>query len=83
MDGEFVRTPKFAGQNPQTRPYFRQTQNAVIWAELALASFAFSCLILAVLNQNWGFVPWMLMYTVGYGGVAAMSLRHTMIYIVQ
>jgi cellulose synthase/poly-beta-1,6-N-acetylglucosamine synthase-like glycosyltransferase len=74
MEGEFIRTPKFTGQNQLITQRSKQNLNAIVWTELALAVFAFSCMLLAMINQNWGFVPWMFMYTTGYGSVAIMSL---------
>jgi len=75
MEGEFVRTLKYAGKKPAQHAHMSLLRDAGLWAELALAVFAFSSLMLAVANHNWGFVPWMFMYTAGYGGVAILSIR--------
>lgn len=72
---EFVRTPKPPTTGALIPGYMLPLDNRV-WAELALALYALVVAVLA-LDLAPGFVPWMLIYTLGYGYSAALAIRQT------
>jgi hypothetical protein len=76
IDSPFKRTPKFAvtDQSPvwQTSTYILP-RNPAAWLELLLALYAFSLLICTFALGTWWLIPWLLIYTSGYGYVSGLA----------
>lgn len=72
----FERTPKFnirqAGQAWGANQY-ALPRDPVVWLELAAAVYAFGMLVLASQRQLWGLAPWLALYALGFGWIAALS----------
>jgi cellulose synthase/poly-beta-1,6-N-acetylglucosamine synthase-like glycosyltransferase len=75
--GTFSRTPKFRIEGRQghwSGSRYRLTPNWTTIGELALMAYAAVTTILAYLQGNFGAVPFLLIYVVGYAVVAGSSL---------
>jgi cellulose synthase/poly-beta-1,6-N-acetylglucosamine synthase-like glycosyltransferase len=71
----FQRTPKFAlrrSGDSWVGSVYVLGGDRLVWGELGLALFALS--LLAAPGVHWGFVPWLLLYTGGFGYVAVVNL---------
>jgi cellulose synthase/poly-beta-1,6-N-acetylglucosamine synthase-like glycosyltransferase len=80
-DREFVRTPKFgiaaAGGSWRGRGYGRRG----IWdgaAELALAAYCAVTGWVVLGDGQWALVPFLALYTLGFGCVGALSIAHSL-----
>jgi hypothetical protein len=72
--GAFLRTPKFqvreAGDRWQQSSY-RLPLQPIILAELALACYAALTIHLSIANDQWGALPFLAIYALGFGVMAA------------
>jgi cellulose synthase/poly-beta-1,6-N-acetylglucosamine synthase-like glycosyltransferase len=80
IQSEFKRTPKSAATECESSwqsSAYALPPNAFTWLELALALYA-TLLLLYCLNQGiWWVAIWILLYSVGYGYVAILSIRQS------
>lgn len=75
--GAFQRTPKFAVHDPQERwehSGYALKHNWWAWGELAAGAFAAWSAFGIGLQGQWGFVPWLVVYSLSFGYVAAVTL---------
>jgi cellulose synthase/poly-beta-1,6-N-acetylglucosamine synthase-like glycosyltransferase len=75
----FKRTPKFAvhGRSDAKRMrshHYTLPRDPIVWAEISAALLAFVVYGLGQWGASWHINQWMLMYGLGYGYVAALSL---------
>ncbi len=78
--GSFVRTPKFGVQQPTDRWEFSRyalRHNSWGMGEFILALFAFSGVFLSILNADFHLTPWLLLYGMGYGLIAGISIKQS------
>jgi hypothetical protein len=78
--GAFQRTPKFAVHHPQERwehSGYALKHNRWAWGELAAGAFAAWSAFGIGLQGRWGFVPWLVVYLLGFGYVAAVTLAQS------
>ena len=76
----FVRTPKLnlGNQPSQLRKVDRaytQPVSRLVWAEIALGTYALVSGIILGSYVGWGILPWMLIYTFGYFYIAGLNLK--------
>lgn len=72
----FERTPKFNIQ--QTGEAWGGNQYAlprdpVVWLEVAAAAYAAVMVVIALQHELWGLAPWLALYAIGFGWIAALS----------
>jgi len=73
----FRRTPKFNIQRPTDRwqdKKYKIPFDPMAWAELALSLYALVALVIAWQESFYTSLPYLLMYTVGYGYVGGLTL---------
>jgi cellulose synthase/poly-beta-1,6-N-acetylglucosamine synthase-like glycosyltransferase len=73
----FERTPKFGVRSRRdrwTRSRYALGRSALAWAELGLSLYALVTLVLTVARGNLDFFPWLVIYILGFGSVATVSL---------
>ena len=79
--GVFVRTPKFNltndGKSLGSNSYTLSI-SPTIWGELALTLYSLLTIFLLTPKLGWGIVPWVLVYTSGYGYMASLNLLQIM-----
>ncbi len=78
--GAFLRTPKFAVSSIAGRwesSVYALPRDRWVWAELALSLLALCGLAIAGLRGDWGFLPWLSIYALGFGGVAWASITQS------
>ena len=76
IESDFMRTPKFAviDRSPQWQSSaYVLPRHPVVWLELFLALYALGLLGWALLTGVWWLVPWMLLYTCGFGYVSGLT----------
>ena len=76
--GTFLRTPKFAVSSIAGRwesSVYALPRDRWVWAELALSLMALVSVAIVAVNRHWGFLPWLFVYMLGFGGVAWLSVR--------
>ena len=77
----FVRTPKLnlgnqhTGQLGKADAAYRQPVSRMVWAEIALGTYAMISGIILAYSLGWGILPWMLIYTFGYYYIAGLNLK--------
>ncbi len=75
--GAFQRTPKFAVRNSGERwelSGYALKQDRWVWGEVAAGLFALWSILLIQAEGRWGFVPWLAVYMLSFGYVAAVTL---------
>ena len=75
--GTFRRTPKFRIEGRQgdwAGSAYRLTPDRLVWGELALMGYAVAAIIAAWANGRYGAIPFLLLFVIGYGLVAGLSL---------
>ena len=75
--GTFLRTPKFALEHAGERweqSLYSLNLDAWVWVETALAAYALFALLLFTTQLDWGFIPWMLVYTMAFSYVGGLTL---------
>ncbi len=76
----FKRTPKFnfKGQdtNRKNSDYLLPRDGST-WIEITLAIYSFSLLVYVLITGVWGLVPWLILYTGGYGYVAGLNIKQS------
>lgn len=73
----FRRTPKFHLQEQDDRwqdKRYALPLSGVVLGELALAAYATLTVVVALLNGHWYAVPFLMLYVLGFGMVAALGL---------
>jgi cellulose synthase/poly-beta-1,6-N-acetylglucosamine synthase-like glycosyltransferase len=75
----FVRTPKLNLGNQRKRLQkidraYMQPVSKMVWAEIALGTYALLSGIILGGYLGWGILPWMLIYTIGYFYIAGLNL---------
>ena len=75
----FVRTPKLNLSNLRTQTRridraYTQPVSPLVWAELALGTYALVSGLILGGYVGWGILPWMLIYTFGYYYIAGLNL---------
>ena len=75
----FVRTPKLNLSNLRTQTRridraYTQPVSPLVWAELALGTYALVSGLILGWYVGWGILPWMLIYTFGYYYIAGLNL---------
>ncbi len=76
--GTFLRTPKFAVSSGSQRwesSMYALPRDRWVWAESALGLLALVSVAIVAVNRHWGFLPWLFVYMLGFGGVAWLSIR--------
>lgn len=72
----FERTPKFniqrAGEAWGGNQY-ALPRDPVVWLEVVAATYATVMVIIAVQHDLWGLAPWLVLYALGFGWIAALS----------
>ncbi|MGH2592647.1 MAG: glycosyltransferase [Anaerolineae bacterium] len=79
--GAFLRTPKFAVSSISERwesSMYALPRDRWVWAELALSLLSLGGIAAAGARGDWGFLPWLSIYVLGFGGVAWSSVRQSM-----
>ncbi len=79
--GAFQRTPKFAVHHPKERwehSGYALKHDGWAWGEWAAGAFAAWSTTLIGLQGRWGFVPWLVVYALSFGYVAAVTLAQSM-----
>jgi hypothetical protein len=82
--GNWVVTPKLnlSDSNRQSKEIDHSYVNPVsplVWAEIALALYAFITILVLIPTVGWGIVPWMAVYMLGFLYVAGLNLiQHTL-----
>jgi len=80
QSGTFLRTPKFAVSSIAGRwesSVYALPRDRWVWAELALSLLSLCGLAIAGLRGDWGFLHWLSIYTLGFGGVAWTSITQS------
>lgn len=76
----FQRTPKFRiedrGDRWADKPY-ALGRDPLVWGEIALASYAGLGIVAAWHSGQWYVIPYLLLYALGFGLVAALTLLHS------
>jgi hypothetical protein len=75
--GQFLRTPKFRLEGKDGRwaeSRYRLKPNLTVMGELALMLYAVVAMAVALNQGNLGMAPFLLLYAVGFGLVAASSI---------
>ncbi|MBI3241195.1 MAG: glycosyltransferase [Chloroflexi bacterium] len=75
--GAFQRTPKFAVRHSEERwehSGYALKQDRWVWGEMAAGVFAVWCAFVVGLQGRWGFVPWLVVYVLSFGYVAAVTV---------
>ena len=76
----FKRTPKFnfKGQdtNRKNSDYLLPRDGST-WIEITLAIYSFSLLVYVLVTGVWGLVPWLILYTGGYGYVVGLNIKQS------
>ena len=75
----FVRTPKLnlGNQHVQSQKIdgsYTQPVSRLVWAEIALGTYALVSGVILGGYVGWGILPWMLIYTFGYFYIAGLNL---------
>jgi cellulose synthase/poly-beta-1,6-N-acetylglucosamine synthase-like glycosyltransferase len=76
VESDFKRTPKFAvvDRSPKWQgSAYVLPRHPVVWVELLLALYALGLVGWALVSGVWWLVPWMLLYTSGFGYVAGLT----------
>ncbi len=76
----FVRTPKLNLSNGPAKlgkidREYTQPISKMVWAEIALGTYALFSGIILSWYVGWGILPWMLIYTFGYWYIAGLNLK--------
>jgi hypothetical protein len=79
IESGFKRTPKFAahGRSDAKRMrshHYTLPRDPIVWAEMGAALLAFAVYGLGQWGASWHINQWMLMYGLGYGYVAGLSV---------
>lgn len=77
LPNHFERTPKFnlrGTEGDWTQSVYALPHSPLVWAELALSLYAGLSAALMIQKHNWDFLPWVLLYAVGFAYVAGVSL---------
>jgi len=75
--GAFLRTPKFAVSTIAHRweaSAYALPHDRWVWAESALSLLALSGMGVAAASGDWGFLPWLSVYLIGFGSVAWLTV---------
>ena len=77
LGGEFRRTPKFRLEGQQGTWHKRDYQLGIDWTalgELALSTYALICCLVAISQQQWFALPFLLLYVFAFGWVGTLTL---------
>lgn len=77
LGGEFRRTPKFRLEGQQGTWHKSEYTLGVEWTtlgELALSAYAILCCLVAIYQQQWFALPFLLLYVLAFGWVGGLSL---------
>lgn len=75
--GVFVRTPKMGGLKRQSAGFdtsYLPPVSPIVWGEIALGLYALLTIAILGPRLEWGIVPWMLVYAIGYFYIAGLNL---------
>jgi cellulose synthase/poly-beta-1,6-N-acetylglucosamine synthase-like glycosyltransferase len=78
--GPFLRTPKFGVRQAGERWFgnrYALRAGPVVWAELLLAAYVTTALVLALWTGQIALLPWLAFYALGFAYVAGSSLWQT------
>ena len=78
LGSEFRRTPKFGSTGKTNTPSQRDYALTLDWitiGELLLAAIALLCCLLAIRQNQWFALPFLLLYFLGFGWVGGLSLK--------
>ncbi len=78
--GNFERTPKFALRHAKERwerSWYALKPDRWVWAEILLVVFALVNIAFAGASGYWGFIPWLIVYSVSFGFVAGITIWQT------
>jgi cellulose synthase/poly-beta-1,6-N-acetylglucosamine synthase-like glycosyltransferase len=76
VESDFKRTPKFAVVDRSSQwlgSAYVLPRHPVVWVELLLALYALGLVGWALVAGIWWLIPWMLLYTCGFGYVAGLT----------
>jgi cellulose synthase/poly-beta-1,6-N-acetylglucosamine synthase-like glycosyltransferase len=79
--GTFLRTPKFALASIAERwesSVYALPRDRWVMAEIALSLLSLSGIAIAIGRADWGFLPWLSVYAIGFGGVAWVSVTQSL-----
>lgn len=74
--GTFRRTPKFAVRHRAERwerSSYALAHYPAVWGEIVLGMFAAASIFLAGPQRHWGFIPWLILYSLSFGYVTAVT----------
>ena len=72
----FERTPKFNIQRAGEvwgGSQYALPRDPVVWLEVAAAAYAAVMVAIALQHDLWGLAPWLALYALGFGWIAALS----------
>ena len=81
--GAWVRTPKLnlsdsRRQDKEIDQSYLEPLSRLVWAEIALALYAFITILLLLPSVGLGIIPWMTIYMIGYFYIAGLNvIQHT------
>jgi cellulose synthase/poly-beta-1,6-N-acetylglucosamine synthase-like glycosyltransferase len=81
--GAWIRTPKLNlsdsnGQDKEIDQSYVDPINPLVWAEIALALYAFITILALTPSVGWGIAPWMVLYMLGFFYIAGLNIiQHT------
>lgn len=80
---EFVRTPKFKITNEKDswkgKTYVPKKLNFIVYIEGFLALYCFSGVVIAIVNAQIAAIPFLMMFTLGFGLISFLSIKQVVI----